>query len=533
MKAESPIIDCPTKIECLTFPTFLDKETIPSVTPGFLPQSSGINLKTKLATLPKNALEQSVSETLLQGSTSSERVYRPYWNEQYEEISSLLLSHIGIDWLASASISLNGSSNGVEALSWSSMTQEQAQPKNSLKTSLPSLQSSAQGCTDSEATKQLFGIKRTRLYLNPEQTQKVKRWFGVYRYVFNRTVDHIHDGGYSANYKKHRKEWTALLPEWVFQSGCPAHTIYGAMMDAERAMKSIFAKRKQKLKADKPIMRRRTQKTCFLLGSAVANGQIYPRLLGKIRSSEPLPQKPKDSRLLIEAGKVYVLIPETKQVRQAETQGRVCALDPGVRTFLTWFSPDGIGKIGQGAFSRIVRLAYRLDDLISRSTDVKGAKEKKRYQRAIERARARIRNLVDDLQYQSIAFLVNNFDLIIFPEADFTGACKKAKRKIRKKSVRSLLTWAFAKFRDRLIQKATLLGKTALVICEAYTSKTANWTGEIKPKLGGAKTITSNGVTLDRDVNAAFGIFLKATVGYHLDLEMGHAANYHEQMVGG
>jgi len=48
-----------------------------------------------------------------------------------------------------------------------------------------------------------------------------------------------------------------------------------------------------------------------------------------------------------------------------------------------------------------------------------------------------------------------------------------------------------------------------LRVNETYTSKTANWTGEMK-KIGGAKTITSNGVTVDRDLNGARGIFLRA-----------------------
>jgi transposase len=42
---------------------------------------------------------------------------------------------------------------------------------------------------------------------------------------------------------------------------------------------------------------------------------------------------------------------------------------------------------------------------------------------------------------------------------------------------------------------------------------TANWTGEIKQNLGGAKFIRSEGVKIDRDINGALGIFLKGLVG--------------------
>ncbi len=49
----------------------------------------------------------------------------------------------------------------------------------------------------------------------------------------------------------------------------------------------------------------------------------------------------------------------------------------------------------------------------------------------------------------------------------------------------------------------------ALDADEAYTSKTASWTGEMK-NIGGAKFITSGGITVERDINGARGIFLRA-----------------------
>jgi len=47
---------------------------------------------------------------------------------------------------------------------------------------------------------------------------------------------------------------------------------------------------------------------------------------------------------------------------------------------------------------------------------------------------------------------------------------------------------------------------------ETYTSKTNNWTGKINYKLGGRKTIIVNRVRIDRDINGARGIFLRALV---------------------
>ena len=46
---------------------------------------------------------------------------------------------------------------------------------------------------------------------------------------------------------------------------------------------------------------------------------------------------------------------------------------------------------------------------------------------------------------------------------------------------------------------------------EAYTSKTRSWDGSIKSNLGGAIVIRDeSGFGMDRDVNGARGVFLRA-----------------------
>jgi len=49
-------------------------------------------------------------------------------------------------------------------------------------------------------------------------------------------------------------------------------------------------------------------------------------------------------------------------------------------------------------------------------------------------------------------------------------------------------------------------------VCEAFTSKTASWTGEIIAHLGGRTQIKSGGFVVERDENGARGIFLRALV---------------------
>ncbi|WP_238787636.1 zinc ribbon domain-containing protein [Thiospirillum jenense] len=97
------------------------------------------------------------------------------------------------------------------------------------------------------------------------------------------------------------------------------------------------------------------------------------------------------------------------------------------------------------------------------------------------------------------------------PTFETQAMATKAHRKIRAKSVRAMLGYAFYRFGQRIETAAQRIGKTVLRVNEAFTSKTASWTSEIK-QIGGAKTITSNGITVDLDINGARGVFLRTLV---------------------
>jgi putative transposase len=88
---------------------------------------------------------------------------------------------------------------------------------------------------------------------------------------------------------------------------------------------------------------------------------------------------------------------------------------------------------------------------------------------------------------------------------------KKAGRKLHKKSVRNMMTFRFYEFSQRLLTAAKNSGKVVLRCNEAYTSKTLSWTGQIK-QIGSSKVVSDGNIKVDRDVNGARGIFLRALV---------------------
>lgn len=339
----------------------------------------------------------------------------------------------------------------------------------------------------------------------------------MYRWAFNRTVNYkeseYEQTGKSGGYLSRRKQWAEQMKVdavgWSPFDDAPAHTIYGAMLDADKAYKNAVSQRSKGKQCNLPRCRRHTQRSCYVLGNAITSRGIYITKLGPLESAEPLPDKPSDSRLIYEFGRWYLRFPYQTDSIVSDNQGqRVCSVDPGVRTFATVYSPAGIHKLGSGLFGRICRLSVFLDNLISKAATTT-CRKRRRLKAAINKGRRKIRNLVDDLHYQAIGWFSRNYDVVVIPESDFTSAVSRVSRKIRSKTVRSLLTFAFARFRDRLLHKLKTLGKVGVTVCESYTSKTACWTGEIV-KIGGAKCIRSAGQRLDRDVNGAIGILLKA-----------------------
>lgn len=257
--------------------------------------------------------------------------------------------------------------------------------------------------------------------------------------------------------------------------------------------------------------RKNPKQSCFIPHCALKDSGIYPKLAGKLKRAEPWSGAPKDSRLVFDKGRWFCLVPAKVAITRSENQARVVAIDPGVRTFATLYSEDGAAKIGDGDYFAILRRCYALDDFISRMSKAK-ARKRRRLKKAANALRTKIQNMVTELYFKLARMLVNSFDLILLPTFETKAMARRHRRKIRSKSARSMLTWLHFAFKQRLKHVAKRSGKAVLDVCEAYTSKTASWTGEIKPKLGGARKITSGGQTMDRDLNGARGIFLRALV---------------------
>ncbi|MEO1441993.1 MAG: transposase, partial [Chloroflexota bacterium] len=435
---------------------------------------------------------------------------QPYWNATCEQINSHLWLPTAQDAQGCALASGRESSSKTVAQSW--FTQYLLQ--NDTPSSSHDLFSSALALMQSAAVNKGVVLKTHRMRLYPTTTQReiFRRWIGTSRYVYNRTV------AYLKTVEGRRQAWTdiaklilAELPEWADEIPFQVKKI--AVKDACRAYSNGKLKAKKTGEGFELSFRSRKfpRQSCFIPKSAVKASGIYYTISGRgLTYAEPLPDIEHDCRLVYYHGRWYLSIPYKKTVCSGENQARIVALDPGVRTFQTFYSPDMAGFLGHHDFIRILRLCQKLDDLTSRYTTEKHRKRRYRMKKAANRLRWKIRDLRDELHAKCVRFLVDTFDIILIPTFETSQMVEKAKRKIRSKTVRSMLTWSHYHFKERLKQVAFEYGKTVIEVNEAYTSKTCSWSGEVI-NVGSRDIICgSDGISMHRDMNGARGILLRA-----------------------
>ena len=380
MKAESIVFGQREVIEELTCPSICYPnprkiaDTSQSAIVGFQAQSKKTTCKGKLSLCEVSTPMLKSSKTSVLESTLSGKDCSPYWNEACRE----LLLHL---WLPTETVlqdlgqGLSSSfSTGMVGKSWVSTRFHFLQKRNLQETCLPFCTSSPVVFMDSENTK--LKSRKTRVYPTMTQRWILRRWMGASRYVYNQTIAYLKQPGTIANWMEIKKWLLPSLPDWAKEIPYQIKAI--AVKDACNAVKrcKMVFKQTHQFHEAKFRSRRSPSQSIFIPKSAVnIDHGTYYTILGNLKSYEPYPQPQGDCRLTLESGRWFVCVPIAADTR-TENQGRVVAIDPGVRTFTTFYSPESCGKLGTGDFSRIQRLCHHLDDLISRMSK---AAHKQRY----------------------------------------------------------------------------------------------------------------------------------------------------------
>ena len=274
-------------------------------------------------------------------------------------------------------------------------------------------QCSPTNCSNQGAT----GQQSRRIQVYPDSAQKVTitTWLTASRWTYNLTAE-ILQSGIPAVWKHIASmvmpEVKALHPEW---DSVPYQVKRPAVRDACRAMSNVKTfnlelkfHQAQGNRADEEFAqlgyrsRQNPKQSCYIPDDAVTEHGVYHTILGPLRMAEAIPAEHKECRLVKERGLYWLVVPYPAQCDIETPSGDgVVALDPGVRTFLTYFSETECGKLGHHAFGRIQRLCHWLDDLISRTAKAPNRRKRRQMRSAQARMRQRITNLVDELHWQT------------------------------------------------------------------------------------------------------------------------------------
>lgn len=434
---------------------------------------------------------------------------KTFYDDLCQDISSHLLSHKDIN---NAMSECGKSFCAMTVKSWFSTKQITDHNKNSQKNYLQPLMSSRTVCMSSDAI--VTKTRRIRIYPTQQQKRLFKQWFGVERKVYNTCINHFNEK--DIEFKGWMKMSTLVLHSLTegYIKSVPYQIKNKAVKDSYT---SWMTNCKRTKKSGKPFeLRYKSRKnpiqSCYIPKSAVSDSGIYHTISGKLKFSERewIKNDICDCRLINDHGRWYLSVPQKLTTMPTENQGGIVALDPGVRNFLTYFSEDGrFGWLGIHAFDRILNLNLKRDKLLSRLALIKDKRKKSKLKRTLNRTYHRIQDLVDELHWQCINYLVHNFSVVIFPPFEVKGMTKKG-RKLRKSVVRSMLSLRFFEFKERLKQKCKECGVLYVEQNESYTSKTNSFTGELMTNLGSKEWFIYDGIKVHRDLNGARNILIRA-----------------------
>lgn len=216
-------------------------------------------------------------------------------------------------------------------------------------------------------------------------------------------------------------------------------------------------------------------------------------------------------------GKFYFCLPYKEEDSPFEKTEKMpkkecVALDPGVRKFQTYYSPQGeCGELCPGLKEELMERYDKISQLQSKiDTNILNKKEKNKIRRKIRRLFQKCRNIRENKHYGAIKYLNDNFKRILLPSFQTSKMCEKGdgKRKIFRKTAKEMLSLGHYEFKQKCLFK---LGNRVSILGEAYTSKTCTLCGTLNTNLKGSEVFSCDSCEgiFDRDVNGARNIFLK------------------------
>jgi len=376
--------------------------------------------------------------------------------------------------------------------------------------------------------------RKIRFYPTITQIEYLKKCFGTTRYLYNKTIRMYNQEKFSLTLAscrnkimKGNKDILDNDPE-IWLEDIPYDTRQLAIKSAIGAIKSSFSLLKNG-HISRFTMRMKSKKDkkqiFFVDHRAIKNLNLFPT---KLKENSKLLVHKKynsyynfipESDCIIQKDGIYyyILIPKEKEIQiQNNKEDSIISLDPGIRTFQSFYTPDGIvGDIGNKELTnKILNYENKIDKLKSISKKLKNKKlsfsdkrKLKNIGKKCYKLKTKVCNIIKNFQWKISSFLCKSYKTIILPEFK----SQELKSNLGNKTNRTLDLLSHYKFQEKMKYQAEKYRCNLHIVSEAYTTKTCGNCGCINNFVGISKIFWCSrcNLSLERDYQAARNILIR------------------------
>ncbi len=483
----------------------------------------------KLNIFNKNFLNTELLKTLVQDSTLKEKDLSPFWTQSCMERSKKLWLPTMTDLqeldLTSFCTSVNIT---IQNLPYSQIKSTEMLKENlqkSLFLSLPIIPQNSMDCEN------ITYCRKIRFYPTSIQVKDLNKFFGTHRYLYNKTISYFNnksnDDIFSTSLAtmrpilmKSNKDMDENDNEYWLKD-IPYDTRQLAIKNALSSIKSAFELLKNKrIKHFRHTYKSKKDKkqVFFVDHRALKNLHLFPTLLkenGKLKVENRykkiyenyIPEK--DLIILKDGKKYFILFSKEKKFEKIEQKNEIISLDPGIKKFQSFYTPDGYcGSFGNNELKKkILKIEIKVDKLKSIQSKSKNNKFKKKINEKCYKLKTKVKNIISDFQWKISSFLTKNYKNILLPIFESS----KMKKGLDEKTNRYMDILSHYKFKQKVLYQSKKYGCNTKIVDESYTTKTCGNCGSMNHFVGNSNIFWCPccKIELERDFQAARNILLK------------------------
>ena len=372
-----------------------------------------------------------------------------------------------------------------------------------------------------------------KIKLNPTKEQKLllNKYADAARFTYNACVSSVNDKIHTANKFALRNAFVTAKnnpffehKQWVLDT--PKVIRQQAVFEVVKNFKSAFTnKRNGNISKFKMTFKtlKRQRMSGYVLGIEKAvkfedddiptkrSGKLtlLSKSIGSIRFFEKPPVvKIPEAECSIQRdafGDFWLQVPVYK-TKKPSNCGPAIAIDPGVRTPLSYYSPDGSsGFFGREMKERINDIKRCVSTVDRRLSKAEGAFRKKLlwHRRRLFRKYTHVR---DDFHWKIVSTITDTYGGVILPHLSVSRLCGSLKAKTN----HDMFGISHFTLKTRMEMKCEERSIAFVSPTEEYTSKTCGNCGLINDNLGSSETFRCDcGLICHRDLHAARNIYMK------------------------